>query len=114
LHQLGVLVYPPELVKILQARTMVASGSREEVSIRAASILGVEALKEAIIIKRKDEGEEQEQEGAAKINSVLLDFYLWDLAKELEGGASGGSGQLSEGLQLSEALPAHRTRSIWY
>ena len=38
----------------------------------------------------------------AKINAILLDFFLYDLAKEkqLDGN--------------EEAIPHHRTRSIWY
>jgi hypothetical protein len=35
------------------------------------------------------------------INAVLIDFYLYDLSKELEA-------------QGQEQLPHHRTRSIWY
>jgi hypothetical protein len=37
----------------------------------------------------------------AKINAILIDFFLYDLAKEME--ASG-----------KEMIPHHRTRSIWY
>lgn len=40
-----------------------------------------------------------EQEG--RINAVLIDFYLYDTAKELE--VEGGEG-----------IGCHRTRSIWY
>jgi hypothetical protein len=35
------------------------------------------------------------------VNAVLIDFYLYDLSKELE-----AKGQ--------ESLPHHRTRSVWY
>jgi hypothetical protein len=34
-----------------------------------------------------------------EINAVLIDFFLYDLAKEREGDAD---------------MPHHRTRSIWY
>jgi hypothetical protein len=37
----------------------------------------------------------------AKVNAILIDFFLYDLAKERE----------KEGV---EAIPHHRTRSIWY
>jgi hypothetical protein len=37
----------------------------------------------------------------AKVNAILLDFFLYDLAKEKEKAGD-------------ETLPHHRTRSIWY
>jgi len=37
----------------------------------------------------------------AKINAILIDFFLYDLAKEKEG-------------KGEEEIPHHRTRSIWY
>lgn len=37
----------------------------------------------------------------AKVNAILIDFFLYDLAKERE-------------LAGEEAIPHHRTRSIWY
>ena len=44
-----------------------------------------------------------------EISSVLIDFYLWDLAKKLETGE-----EHVDGVETAEILPAHRTRSIWY
>ena len=41
LHHLGILSYPASLLKLLDARTPLASGSAEELSIRAASIVAV-------------------------------------------------------------------------
>jgi hypothetical protein len=38
----------------------------------------------------------------AKVNAVLIDFFLYDVAKERELAAE------------NEVLPHHRTRSIWY
>lgn len=37
----------------------------------------------------------------AKVNAILIDFFLYDTAKELE-------------LAGEEQMPHHRTRSIWY
>jgi hypothetical protein len=37
----------------------------------------------------------------AKVNAILIDFFLYDLAKEKE-----KAGEV--------AIPHHRTRSIWY
>ena len=43
------------------------------------------------------------------ISSVLIDFYLWDLAKRIEDGTDE-----VKGIETAEMLPMHRTRSIWY
>jgi hypothetical protein len=37
----------------------------------------------------------------AKINAILIDFFLYDLAKEKE-------------REEADVIPHHRTRSIWY
>ncbi|KAH8114472.1 hypothetical protein DFH11DRAFT_1688975 [Phellopilus nigrolimitatus] len=84
LHHLGILV------------DALAPGSREELGIRAASILAVEASRE-------------EEEESGGVSSVLIDFYLWDLAKRIECGQ-----EAVEHITTQEMLPAHRTRSIWY
>ena len=55
------------------------------------SIWAVELLRREILKLQPD----------AKVNAILLDFFLYDLAKEKEKAGE-------------EALPHHRTRSIWY
>lgn len=75
LHHLNIVTYPPELVKLLRTYTPIASGSREEISIRAASIVAVERVREEMVKSYQRDGEEE-------ISSVLIDFYLWDLAKK--------------------------------
>ncbi|GJE98991.1 queuosine salvage family protein [Phanerochaete sordida] len=100
LHHLGLLRYPPALADALRAHTPLAPGAREEVSIRAASIVAVERVRRAMRARRADTEE---------ISSVLIDFYLWDLAKRIEGGTDA-----VQGVRTDEILPAHRTRSIWY
>lgn len=55
------------------------------------SIWAIELLRQEILKLKPD----------AKINAILLDFFLYDLAKEKE--KDGGEG-----------IPHHRTRSIWY
>lgn len=102
LHHLRMLVYPSELLKLLRAHAPLATGCREEVSIRAASIVAVEKVREEIVRIRGDERAEE-------VSSVLIDFYLWDLAKSIESGESS-----VEGVETSEIDPPHRTRSIWY
>ncbi|KIY46721.1 hypothetical protein FISHEDRAFT_66328 [Fistulina hepatica ATCC 64428] len=91
LAHLRILDYPPSLMCLLREGTPLASGSREELSLRAASIVAVERVRDEMV------------------NSVLVDFYLWDLAKRVESGQ-----EKIEGLQTAELVPIHRTRSIWY
>ncbi|EJC98075.1 uncharacterized protein FOMMEDRAFT_143537 [Fomitiporia mediterranea MF3/22] len=110
LHHLGILVYPPELIQQLQAKVNFPPGSREELSIRAASILAVEAVRDEIFRLRSTSDTTALGDGESKeVSSVLIDFYLWDLAKSIERGQD-----VIEGVTTQEILPAHRTRSIWY
>ena len=115
LHHLRILSYPPSLVKLLNARTPLASGSPEELSIRAASIVAVERVRHEILKIIDDErrsggaSNEGDPDASDTVSSVVIDFYLWDLAKRVEGRPDG-----VEGVQSVGMLPIHRTRSIWY
>ena len=113
LHHLRILHYPDSLLQSLRAHVDFAPGSREEVSIRTGSICAVEELRKEIVAIRQSESDSgataNEYDGAEEVCSVLLDFYLWDLAKGVE------SGDVKiEGIETQELTPAHRTRSIWY
>jgi len=99
LHHLRLLTYAPPLVCALEAREEFPSGAREEIAIRAASIIAVERVAAAL----RADGR------AGAVSSVLIDFFLWDLAKRLEVGED-----RIEGIKTQPMLPAHRTRSIWY
>ncbi|KZT27422.1 hypothetical protein NEOLEDRAFT_1161678 [Neolentinus lepideus HHB14362 ss-1] len=105
MHHLRILAYPPALTATLQAGALLETGCREEVSIRAASILGVERMREEIAKMRRGD----EEGGKDAVSSVVIDFYLWDLAKSVEGG-----GESVGVIQTVEMVPAHRMRSIWY
>ena len=105
LHHLHILTYPPSLLRRLRQHTTLESGSREEVSIRAASVVAVERVREEMCRMAE---EENSGEGES-VSSVLIDFYLWDLAKKVECGE-----EMVEGIDTVEIEPAHRTRSIWY
>jgi hypothetical protein len=106
LHHLKILTYPPSLKKMLTEGTILSPGSPEEVSIRVASIVSVERVREAIIaMQAKDSSVGSETE----VSSVLIDFFLWDLAKGIESGE-----EFVDGVETAAMLPAHRTRSIWY
>jgi hypothetical protein len=100
LHHLRILTYSPALVCSLEAHEEFESGAREEIAIRAASIIAVERVAAAL---RADGAR------AVGTSSVLIDFFLWDLAKRLEVGQD-----RIEGVKTQPMLPAHRTRSIWY
>lgn len=102
LHHLNILTYPPSLLAMLRTDTPIAHGSREEVSIRAASIVSVERVRKEMVKVYRGAGREE-------ISSVLIDFYLWDLAKRIEAGSVH-----IVGMQTNEIVNPHRTRSIWY
>jgi Potential Queuosine, Q, salvage protein family len=99
LHHLRLLTYAPTLVCALKAHEEFSSGAREEIAIRAASIIAVERV--AAVLRADGR--------AGAVSSVLIDFFLWDLAKSLEAGDD-----RIEGIKTQPMLPAHRIRSIWY
>lgn len=88
-----------------------ASGCAEEVSIRAASIVAVERIREEILGLKIGEkmGDDGELGLGLEVSSVLIDFYLWDLAKKIE-----ETEEKVEGIETTAIVPTHRTRSIWY
>ncbi|OAX44344.1 hypothetical protein K503DRAFT_450378 [Rhizopogon vinicolor AM-OR11-026] len=99
LHHLCILTYPASLIRKLRRGRRFEPGSREEMSLRAASIIAVEHVRNKMITITSNR----------EVSSVLIDFYLWDLAKKLEVGEDH-----IDGVQTNDIVPAHRTRSIWY
>jgi hypothetical protein len=114
-------------MRALQLGKDLTSGCREEVSLRAASIVAVERVREEIM-RSLDldhsntlgdgsdgaDGDQEERELGQKrhlggVSSVLIDFYLWDLAKRIERGE-----EKVDGIETAELVPIHHTRSIWY
>ncbi|KAH7114367.1 hypothetical protein B0J11DRAFT_496760 [Dendryphion nanum] len=91
LHSLGCLSYAPPLEKRIRQLEMIESGHSWELQIRGCSIWSVELLRREILEIQPD----------AKVNAILIDFFLYDLAKEREKAGE-------------DAIPHHRTRSIWY
>lgn len=85
--------YSPELERRLQSKEILPSGSQAEVEIRGCSILCVELIVDAI--------KSLEAHAESDINAVLVDFYLWDTAKEQEAANT-------------EKIECHRTRSVFY
>lgn len=111
LHHLRILTYPPNLIRKLVAKTPLLPGSADELSLRAASIVAVERVRTEILrlIREEEGGDSENVVESGVVSSVLIDFYLWDLAKKVECGE-----EKVEGLQTSDVVPIHRTRSIWY
>lgn len=111
LHHLRILTYTPTLIRKLVAKTPFPPGSADELSLRAASIVAVERVRTEILrlIREEEGGDSENVVESGVVSSVLIDFYLWDLAQKVERGE-----EKVEGLQTSDVVPIHRTRSIWY
>jgi hypothetical protein len=91
LHSLGVMWYCPPLENKIRRLEVIESGHPYEMQIRGCSIWAVELLRREIV----------KLDPEAKVNAILIDFFLYDLAKEKEKGEV-------------DVIPHHRTRSIWY
>ncbi|KAH8160474.1 hypothetical protein CIB48_g7770 [Xylaria polymorpha] len=91
LATLGCIGYSPPLQALIAGKAIIASGSKYEMQIRACSIWCVELIRREI----------KRNHPEAKVNAILIDFFLYDTMKLME----------AEG---KETMPHHRTRSIWY
>jgi hypothetical protein len=94
---LGILEYSQRLHVLLSRGTILEHGSTEEIEIRGCSIHGVELLRAEIHRLLTQRGELDLVE---RINSVIIDFLLWDTAKENP--------------EQFEHIPIHRVYSIYY
>jgi hypothetical protein len=93
LNSLGSLQYSPPLHSRISRQQEISSGENCEIELRGCSIWCVELIRRQILREHPD----------AKVNAILIDFFLYDTLKEKE--RSG---------EETEMLPHHRTRSIWY
>jgi len=91
LNTLGCLSYSPKLDNTIRQKRLIENGHTWEIQLRGCSIWCVELIRREILRNHPD----------AKINAILIDFFLYDTMKERE-----AAGQ--------EEIPHHRTRSIWY
>ncbi|CAK7271384.1 hypothetical protein SEPCBS57363_004591 [Sporothrix epigloea] len=91
LQSMGCLYYSPLLLTAIQTKQTIESGCSWEMQLRGCSIWCVELIRREIL----------RQHPGAKINAILIDFFLYDTMKELE--AAG-----------KDEIPHHRTRSVWY
>ncbi|ERE80795.1 queuosine salvage protein isoform X5 [Cricetulus griseus] len=93
---LGALKYSDDLLKRLHRGEMLSNGERQEVEIRGCSIWCVELIRDCLLELLEKRGEKPQGE----VNSVLLDYYLWDYARDHRDDMRG--------------IPFHRTRCIYY
>lgn len=82
----------------LKTNPHLEKGSELEIEIRGNSIWSVEILKNRI--KELLEKDPSSHDKSIQINSILIDFYLWDYAKQ-------HSDDLSK-------IPIHKTVTIFY
>ncbi|XP_050185734.1 queuosine salvage protein [Myiozetetes cayanensis] len=96
LVHLKAMKYSEELMKKLREGTLFQSGDKEEVEIRGCSIWCC-----ALICKHLQElYQKKGQDMREKINAVLLDYYLWDYARDHR--------------EDMKDIPFHRVRCIYY
>ncbi|XP_017661804.1 PREDICTED: UPF0553 protein C9orf64 homolog [Lepidothrix coronata] len=96
LVHLKAMKYSEELMKKLREGTIFQSGDKEEVEIRGCSIWCC-----ALICKHLQElYQKKGQDMREKINAVLLDYYLWDYARDHR--------------EDMKDIPFHRVRCIYY
>ncbi len=93
LHSLGCLRFSPPLEGRIRRQEVIESGETCEVELRGCCIWVVELIRRQIVRDHPD----------AKVNSILIDTFLYDTLKEKE--AAG---------EMADMIPHHRTRSIWY
>ena len=103
LLHLGVLKYSSDLMAQLKMGKIVPPGDPLEMEIRGNSIWAVEYLYQAV--KKMASYDEEfasksPRELALCLNSIIIDFYLWDFAKEK--------------VEKFTDLPCHKTRTIFY
>lgn len=103
LLHLGVLEYSPDLMARLRMGKSVPPGDNLEMEIRGNSIWAVEHLYQKVkkmALNDNEFGCRSPRELAQCLNSVIIDFYLWDFAKEK--------------VEKFTDLPCHKTRTIFY
>ncbi|XP_023988688.2 queuosine 5'-phosphate N-glycosylase/hydrolase isoform X1 [Physeter macrocephalus] len=93
---LGALKYSDELLEKLLKGEMLSYGNRQEVEIRGCSLWCVELIRNCLLELTEKKGEKT----SGEINSILLDYFLWDYARDHREDMKG--------------IPFHRTRCIYY
>ncbi|MHC4600433.1 MAG: queuosine 5'-phosphate N-glycosylase/hydrolase [Planctomycetota bacterium] len=86
LRSLSILHYDHDLAEKVDGGTVLVSGCREEVEIRASTVQGVEAVADALAA------------GGKRPASFEIDWWLWNESHKPE----------------HNVKPYHRTRTVWY
>ena len=76
LYNLGVITFSPPLESRLRRMEELKAGHSWELQLRGCSIWAVEMIRRQIV--------QDHPEAESEVNAVLLDFLLYDLAKEFE------------------------------
>ncbi|XP_071816725.1 queuosine 5'-phosphate N-glycosylase/hydrolase-like isoform X2 [Apostichopus japonicus] len=95
LNYFGILEYSDVLMKALR-EDEISNGDPLELEIRGCSIWAVELILKAVRKKAQTNG----GKALANVNSVVVDFYLWDYSKDH--------------WQDMKHIPIHRLRSTYY
>ncbi|XP_027683668.1 queuosine salvage protein isoform X2 [Chelonia mydas] len=96
LVHLGAMRYSDELMRKLREGVMLHSGDQQEVEIRGCSIWCCGLICDHLLELYKKKG----QNMSDRINAVLLDYYLWDYARDHR--------------EDMKEIPIHRVRCIYY
>ncbi|KFP44338.1 UPF0553 protein C9orf64, partial [Chlamydotis macqueenii] len=96
LVHLKAMKYSEELMKKLREGTMFQSGDKEEVEIRGCSIWCCALICKHLLELYEKKGQDMRD----KINAVLLDYHLWDYARDHR--------------EEMKDIPFHRVRCIYY
>jgi hypothetical protein len=86
LRKWGILEYSPALARSVNQKRELAKDSAEEIEIRAATLWGVEFLREALAKRGRN------------LTSVQMDWFLWQTSQT----------------SVSGMKPYHRVRTIYY
>lgn len=100
---LGVLKYSKNLMEKLKRGDIIPPGDTLELEIRGNSICAVDRIYQNVLRNAQNDDffcEMKQQELSQCFNSVIIDFYLWDFAKEK--------------VEKDADLPCHKTRTIFY
>jgi hypothetical protein len=93
LRAAGVFQYTAALGQTVDLKGELAPGCEEEVEIRAATVVAVERLRDALTAKRTGSGST-----APRISAVEVDWYLWQQGEA----------------KKDSLFPHHRTLTVFY
>ncbi|KFQ36829.1 UPF0553 protein C9orf64, partial [Mesitornis unicolor] len=96
LVHLKAMKYSEKLMKKLREGTIFQSGDTEEVEIRGCSIWCCALICQHLLELYEKKGQDMRE----KINAVLLDYHLWDYARDHR--------------EEMKHIPFHRVRCIYY